>query len=133
MHDPAPGDLDPFAEHLRAQLPRDLPAHWRGEVLAAALRAASPAIPPPRWHRAAGMLGAWLWPHPVAYTGLAVVWPFIIAMRLSTSSPETGPVVPDANFSFAGPVAPGNGVSIFESVRLTNQEAYLLSVTDNRP
>ena len=133
MHDPAPDDLESFAQHLRAQPPRELPEHWRAEILAAASRTASPVIRPRRWHRAAGMLGAWLWPHPAAYAGLAAVRALIVAMQLSTPALETGRVFPRADASFAGPTTPRNGMSIFESVRLANRESSLLSATDNRP
>ena len=133
MHDPAPDDLKFFAEHLRAQPPGMLPEHWREEILVAALRTASPSLLLSRWQRAVGMLGRWFWPHPVAYAGLAAVWILIVAMRLSTPAFEPDPVFPRSDASFAGSAALDGGVPIFESMRLAEQESFLLSYTENRP
>ena len=71
-HHPASDDPEAFEEHLRAQPPARLPAHWRADILTAALNPPTPSVP--RWNRAAGLFAAWLWPHPLAYAVLLAGW-----------------------------------------------------------
>ena len=129
MQDPTPDDLESFAERLRAQPPVKLPGHWRAEILAAAAVVA----PPARWHRTVAMLAARLWPHPAAFAGLAVAWVLIVTMRLSTPVLTTVPIFSSSDSASTALAPLGNGMSIFASMRLADQESSLLPATKNRP
>lgn len=81
MHDP-----DPFTERLQAQPPPALSPRWRDEILAAAL-------PPPSWGaQTTETLIAWLWPRPLAWSGLAGMWLLILVLKLCTPSPAEAPL-----------------------------------------
>ncbi len=97
---------DEFTARLQAQPPAELPAHWRTEILAAATNRTAPS----------GGIGAWLWPHPLAYAGLAAAWVLILVMRLATPTPQ-----PAEHSPAAGLVT--NGLPLFESMRLASQES----------
>jgi hypothetical protein len=77
---------DDFEQRLQRQPPRQVPAEWREEILAAAVTSRHPS----RATRLAflsslnSQLSTILWPHPVAWAGLAAVWIFIFTLDLST-------------------------------------------------
>jgi hypothetical protein len=87
---------DDFEERLQRQPPRKIPAEWREEILAAA--AASCHLSPVTRHSflstlnslarrskaTTAQLSTILWPHPVAWAGLAAIWLFIFAVDFST-------------------------------------------------
>ena len=98
--------MNEFEKKLEQQPPRQIPAGWREEILAAA-RAAQPA---PQVTRATNrslfstihaQLTALLWPHPKAWAGLAAVWVGIIALNVSTQdrsvvrAEKAGPASPE--------------------------------------
>jgi len=80
-------EMDQFERRLSRQPVRQVPAEWRGEILAEAGRAsrvkgrAQKGIWP---SSLVSRLLAALWPHPVAWAGLAAVWIFIFAVDFST-------------------------------------------------
>ena len=86
-------ELEPFESRLSRQPLQQVPADWRGEILAAAESASRPAPRAPRlvWLSAINhQLSTLLWPHPRAWAGLAAAWIFIIAVNFSMrdSSPR---------------------------------------------
>lgn len=80
---------DPFEKRLQREPLRQIPPAWRGEILSAARRAASPksSIPDPRsvpgWR-------SWLWPNPLAWSGVAAAWLLIFALNFLAA--ESSPV-----------------------------------------
>lgn len=74
-------NFDDFESELRRQPLRPVPAAWRDEILAAAQRASEP----PRRAKAplVAWLRDWLWPHPVAWGGLAAAWALIFVLNLA--------------------------------------------------
>lgn len=85
-------DREQFEKQLRRQSLRQPPSDWRQEILSAA-NAAQRSCPPRPVAR--GSLGsilkqrltALLWPHPVAWGGLAAVWIFILAANVQEQAP----------------------------------------------
>ncbi|MEI6390091.1 MAG: hypothetical protein WCT12_03210 [Verrucomicrobiota bacterium] len=88
---------DDFETRLQGQPLRRPPVEWRAEILAAAGQASSPqpatrnpqpAIPLRSRLSALNTLNHFLsrilWPHPVAWTGLAAVWLVILGINLTT-------------------------------------------------
>ena len=125
MRDPAPDELEAFAEHLRAQPVARLPESWRTEILAESL----PTIPcTPTWRqpRAFVFLRAWLWPHPLAYAALLAVWGVILALRLST------PVIAAPQL-VAQPDIPRDDLPIFGRVYLASRQSDALTDQGGRP
>jgi len=83
---------DSFEEKLKRQKLRPVPAAWREEILTAAREAAKTETQPPAgndsfiqyWkHRLSNLL----WPHPVAWGGLAATWLVIFALNIASSDP----------------------------------------------
>lgn len=84
-------DMEPFERRLKRQPLRQTPAGWREEILSAAREAQQ------KRQRTAALQNAsvagkasvyrWLlsclWPHPVAWGGLAAIWVFIFAANFS--------------------------------------------------
>jgi hypothetical protein len=80
-------NYDDFEQRLQRQPPRQIPAEWREEILTAAGRwsnVESRAQQRPWPSSLVSRLSSVLWPHPVAWAGLAAVWIFIFAVDLST-------------------------------------------------
>jgi len=87
-------NYDDFEQRLKRQPPRQIPAEWREEILTAAGRWSkdeSRAQQRPWPSSLVSRLSSVLWPHPVAWAGLAAVWIFIFAVDLSTR--DSNPVV----------------------------------------
>jgi len=75
-----------FELRLRAQPRRRVPAEWREEILTAAGRAST--FESRKQERSwpstlVARLSTILWPHPVAWAGLAAVWILILAVDFS--------------------------------------------------
>jgi hypothetical protein len=86
-------NTDDFEQTLKRQPLRPLPAAWRTEVLAAARAAADPTPSAAAARRRsesplAARLRSWLWPHPVAWGGVAAAWLLILALAYSTGETE---------------------------------------------
>ena len=87
-------NVDDFEKRLQSQPLRQVPAEWREETLTAARQAsaAQPVPCPTRRARAASpllstinsRLSTLLWPHPVAWAGLAAVWVVILGLSFTT-------------------------------------------------
>ncbi len=76
-------NFDDFESELRRQPIRPVPAAWKDQVLAAARQAGErPTVP--RFSVAA-VLRDWLWPHPVAWGGLAAAWVLIFGLNLAAT------------------------------------------------
>ena len=81
-------DMEPFERRLKRQPLRQTPAGWREEILSAAKevqpqhRSSATAVDSllSRFNR---RLISLLWPHPVAWGGLAAIWIFIFAVNVS--------------------------------------------------
>jgi hypothetical protein len=72
---------DKFEQRLQRQMLRQVPAGWRGEILASA----SDAMANNQAARATrpSFLSTILWPHPEAWAGLAAAWIVILAVNFS--------------------------------------------------
>jgi len=75
-------ELDPFEQRLNCQPLRQVPPEWREEILGAAARASRVE------HHSFlstlnSQLSTILWPHPVAWGGLAAVWILIFTVDFS--------------------------------------------------
>ena len=79
--------LDDFEQKLSRQPLRQIPAEWRGEILAVAMGRGAKV-------EGRGQKGCWrstlvsrlstlLWPHPAAWAGLAAVWILIFTVDFS--------------------------------------------------
>ena len=92
-------NTEDFERRLQRQPLRQVPGEWRQQILSAARQASLPEHAPRASHRAAPslsllstlhhQLSALLWPHPVAWTGLAVVWVLILGINLTTRDAST--------------------------------------------
>ncbi len=76
--------MDEFEQRLSRQSLRQMPADWRGQILAAA----APAAPRLAPHASLlltfnSQLCALLWPCPQAWAGLAAIWIFIFVFNHS--------------------------------------------------
>ena len=67
--------MDEFEQFLKKQPLREVPPAWRAEILPAA---AQPEAVQPTWW------GAWLWPSPAAWAGLACIWIVILALNVAS-------------------------------------------------
>jgi len=107
---------DPFEERLKRQIPRRIPASWRGEILAslqsgrAGHWSASLAVEQEnrqsRWSEL-------FWPSPAAWGALACVWIVIVGMTMAT---------PGSKLLMAG-----NSLSVDEIVQPMLQQRRLLA------
>ena len=79
---------DQFEEHLRRQPTREIPTHWRAEILSAARTAGSrPSArdsQPNLLSTLIAQLLAVLRPHPQAWSGLAAAWVVILTLQLTS-------------------------------------------------
>jgi len=85
---------DDFEKRLQSQPLRQVPAEWREEILTAARQAFSVGHAPRTTHHARAWpsllstinsrLSTLLWPHPVAWAGLAAVWVVILGLSFTT-------------------------------------------------
>lgn len=93
---------DPFEERLRRQPLRQPPQSWRAEILATARQDSTTrgsSVPGEARETLSARLGAFLWPSPVAWAGLAAVWLLILGLNLATS--DKPPIVAKAPSSSA--------------------------------
>jgi len=76
---------DEFEQRLPRQSWRRIPPAWREEILTAASRAlpAREPIAGARQLSLVSRISGFLWPHPVAWAGLAAVWILIFAADFS--------------------------------------------------
>lgn len=88
-------NADEFEKRLQRQTLRQVPAGWREEILAAANASQRQTAAIDRAFTSAATRRPWLstlnhqlstllWPHPVAWAGLAAIWIFIFAVNTST-------------------------------------------------
>jgi hypothetical protein len=81
-------EMEPFEKRLKGQPLRPLPAEWRREILAAAgeARPVRSAVAASGYSFLSELRRRFvfvLWPHPVAWAGLAAVWILILAVNNS--------------------------------------------------
>jgi hypothetical protein len=82
---------DEFEERLKRQPMRKMPPEWRLEILSTAHKAGrlshdSRSTFLTSWLSTGySQLSALLWPHPLAWAGLAAVWMVILAVNFSSS------------------------------------------------
>jgi len=75
---------DDFEQRLQRQPLRPVPAEWREEILAAAASYHRPPVERRSFLATLNSrLSAILWPHPVAWAGLAAVWILIFTVDFS--------------------------------------------------
>ncbi len=78
---------DSFEQKLRQQSLRQIPAEWRGEIIAEAMSRASKVESRGQesfWFSSlVARLSTVFWPHPKAWAGLAAVWIFIFVLNFS--------------------------------------------------
>ena len=107
---------DDFEARLQREPLRQLPNQWREGILSAARQASRPEHAPRTTHQAPAsrswlstiysQLSALLWPHPVAWTGLAAVWLVILGIHLATRDTavrvarQAAPVSPQVFMAF---------------------------------
>jgi hypothetical protein len=93
--------MDEFEQRLQRQPLRQVPVEWRGEILAAAAASQGKAAAVDRALASAPASQSWLstlnarlstllWPHPVAWAGLAAIWILIFAASLSIRDRSPG-------------------------------------------
>lgn len=80
---------DQFERLLKSQPWRQVPAKWRNEILSAAgqtkvIRRSQPVMEHSFLSALNRRLTSLLWPHPVAWGGLAAIWIFIFVLNLSS-------------------------------------------------
>lgn len=84
---------DSFEEKLKQQPLRPVPATWRNEILAVAREVDSQTAADTQEQRDVLPSRAWsflrnlLWPHPIAWGGLAATWLVIIGLNAASSDP----------------------------------------------
>jgi len=75
-----------FEQRLQSQPLRPVPPEWRGDILSAA-RAAVPHPGPAAGAPIRRLLSEWLWPHPVAWAGLAASWALVAVLNTAAGGP----------------------------------------------
>src|ERR1035437_1002053 len=116
---------DDFEKRLQRQPLRQLPSEWRQEILSAARQTSSPYHASRITHHAPPsrsllstihhQLSTLLWPHPVAWAGLAAVWVAILGINLTTRDAST------AVAKHASPVSPQVFLAFQEQERLLTE------------
>jgi hypothetical protein len=93
---------DDFEQRLQRQPLRRVPAEWRKEILAAAATSCHASRVTRRSFLSTlnSQLSTILWPHPVAWAGLAAIWIFIFTVDFSAR--DDAPAVAD---TFSSPPA----------------------------
>ena len=76
---------DKFEKRLQSLPQRQIPADWRKEILDAARSAALADSRPSLPSTFNSKLSTLLWPHPVAWAGLAAVWLLVLGLNLASS------------------------------------------------
>ncbi len=77
-----------FEELIQRQTHRPIPPAWREEILSAAHQAAAPRLANRSLLSAIGVrLSALLWPHPIAWGGLAAVWLVVVGLDVVDMEP----------------------------------------------
>jgi len=108
-------DNDQFEKQLKRQSLQQIPSAWREEILSAASQA-QPVRRSVSDHAFLSVLNqrlsSLLWPHPVAWGGLAVVWIFIFCLNFS--SRDQAPVLADK----ASPASPEVVAELHQQQRL---------------
>jgi hypothetical protein len=118
-------NVDDFEQRVKQQPLRQLPGEWRQEILSAARQAslphhasrithhvpASPSLLSTIHHQ----LSALLWPHPIAWAGLAAAWVVILGVNLMTRDAST------AVARHASPVSPQVFMAFQEQERLLSE------------
>ena len=115
-------NTDDFENRLRQQPLRQLPGEWRAEILSAAREASQAEHAPRTTHHVPRrpsllstlhhQLSTLLWPHPVAWAGLAAVWLVILGINLTTRD------TPTLTAKHAPPIAPQFFMAFQEQERL---------------
>ena len=81
---------DEFEDRLRARALRPIPADWRASILESACRASAPPRSAFAWLRGwRDTLHGWLWPSPIAWSGVAVAWAVIITLNRAAAFEPT--------------------------------------------
>jgi hypothetical protein len=90
---------DEFEKRLQRQPLRQVPGEWRQQILSAARQASLPEHASRTTQHAPAsasllstihhQLSTLLWPHPVAWAGLAAVWLMILGINLTTQDAST--------------------------------------------
>src|ERR1035441_4103681 len=109
-------NADDFEQRVQRQPLRQLPGEWRQEILSAARQASCPHHASRITHHVPTsssllstlhhQLSTLLWPHPVAWAGLAAVWVVILGINLTTRdastalAKHTSPVSPQVFMAF---------------------------------
>lgn len=80
--------MEPFERRLKRQTLRSAPAGWRQDILSAAsqaqpLRKSATIQKDSLFSVLNRRISSWLWPHPVAWAGLAAIWILIFAVNIS--------------------------------------------------
>ena len=79
-------EMDQFERRLSRQPLRRVPAEWREDILAVAGRESRVESRGQRQHQSLSVirrLSSVLWPHPVAWAGLAALWVFIFTVSFT--------------------------------------------------
>jgi len=84
---------DEFEQKLSRQPLRQVPQEWRAKIISAACGAQASCHPPPDTRRSLlsainSQLSTLLWPHPIAWAGLAAVWILIFGVNFSMREPS---------------------------------------------
>src|ERR1035437_6287113 len=125
-------NTDDFEKQLQRQPLRQMPGEWRDEILSTAQQASSPQPASRITHHASRIthplppspsllstihhqLSTLLWPHPVAWAGLAAVWVAILGINLTTRDAST------AVAKHALPVSPQVFLAFQEQERLLTE------------
>jgi hypothetical protein len=121
-------ELKQFERLLESQPLRQAPAEWREEILAAASQARTTHKTQPAAGRSFlsilnQRLASLLWPHPVAWAGLAAVWIFLFAAHFSMS---------DETPAIAGKTSPPSPDIIAELNQQKQLLAELMGTSDAR-
>jgi hypothetical protein len=118
-------NADDFEKRVQRQPLRQLPGEWRQEILSAARQASSPhhasrithygPPSPSLLSTIHHQLSTLLWPHPIAWAGLAAVWVAILGINLTTRDAST------AVAKHASPVSPQVFLAFQEQERLLSE------------